>query len=152
VICSVSDSVNVSVNVPMKIPIKTILCCVLFISLLIQCTSKKKKPSLTIKEYKKQSVLLVGSVSKLMSESSIERMHNMTVALQQSRAITCFEVDEECKIYGKIISKMIKFSKDKKLSPQERIELQADFKKMVMALKKSISILEGQWAKYSKEK
>ncbi len=123
---------------------------ILLVSLtLSHCTSKKEKPKMTVEAYKKQSVLLVGTLSKLMSETDIKKMNRMAVALQQSRAVTCFDINNECKFYGKMMSKIIQETKDHKLSTKELMELRSDFKELVAAIKSGVKVLEKQWADVS---
>ncbi|MBT4760938.1 MAG: hypothetical protein HOO06_04495 [Bdellovibrionaceae bacterium] len=122
----------------------------LLIASLVSCTSKKEKPKITVVEYKKQSVILVGVASKLLSERSVDTMHKMAVSIQQSRAIACIQVGEECKVYGQMMSKMIQYTKDNQLTAKEKIELRADFKEFVRQLKVESEVLEKQWAEFTK--
>ena len=124
-----------------------------FLIFLLSCTPKAytEKPKITLTDYKKQSVILVGAVSKLINEESIEKMHQVSSSLRQSRVLTCVGVLNECEVHQELLSKIIQFSKDKKMTMEEHKELRLRLKKLSELLNKAALELSRNWSKYNKE-
>jgi hypothetical protein len=125
----------------------TLLC---FLLLTFACAQKVEKPKITISDYTTQSLVSKGVVEKIIHETDYKKMHEMASAIENSRAISCVSVSEECNLLGKILNKIINASQHGLPKDIDNIEIY----KMINELDKELKIghdkLATQWAEYIK--
>ncbi len=129
-----------------KIYIVSIVC----LLQLVGCSGKVERPKITISNYSTQALTTKGVVQKIMSETDYKRMHEIALALESSRAISCVTVSEECNLLGKILNKIVNSTQNSMPNDADSIEIH----KMINQLDEEVRIghekLAIQWRDYIK--
>jgi hypothetical protein len=125
-----------------------ILLCTLILA--TSCSQGPEKPKITISNYTTQAITAKGVVSKLMNEPDYKKMHQIALAVESSRAISCVSVSEECNLLGLILNKIVNATQSGPPSEADSIAIY----KMINDLDKEIKIgqekLALEWGEYIK--
>lgn len=97
-------------------PILIMFC--LFMS--CSCTAEKKPPPPSLKQYEQDTKLMMELGKKFIDESDPQKLHEVAVATQQTRVMSCFDYNNECRLYGELVTKVIDASSDGTVTPAER--------------------------------
>jgi hypothetical protein len=91
---------------------------------LTSCTATEtRSPAVTFSEYKKNTTLMLNLAEKFMSEKDARKLHEVAVATQLARAVTCTDISGECDSYSEFVNLVIRGSEDGVVSPTERDEM-----------------------------
>jgi hypothetical protein len=112
------------------------------------CSRGAEKPAVSINHYSKQVVQINEVVNKLMDEPNVKVMHDMADGVEETRAIGCDAVGEECNAYYGFLSKVVTLTNDGVVSPADRAELEQMRKNLQNELKKSDLIIQKEWKDY----
>jgi hypothetical protein len=96
---------------------------ILVFILFYSCSKKVEKPVVSIQEYSKQLVVMNGVVNKILNEPDPKRMFIMADSIESARAVSCIPIAEECNLYYKIINKIVNFTREGKLTADQKMEL-----------------------------
>lgn len=96
---------------------------ILLIAFLYSCNKTPDTPEVSIAEYSKQVVVMNGVVDKILAEQDPKKMYQMADAVEATRVVACKPVLEECNLYYKIINKVVLFTKEGNITPDQRMEL-----------------------------
>jgi maltose-binding protein MalE len=117
-------------------------------SLFFSCTKGVEKPAITIGHYSKQVDQINQVVEKLLSESNIKVMHDMADGVEETRAIPCDAVGDECNVYYQFLSRVVTLTNDGELSEADRLDLELYKEKLQIEIKKSDVKLQNEWKNY----
>lgn len=124
-----------------------ILTAVLLISL-FSCSKGVEKPAVSISHYAGQVNNINEVVNKLMSETNVKLMHDMAAGVEETRAISCDQVHNECNAYYEFLNKVVNLTNDGELSPQDQATLEQYRNKLKVELKNSEVHIQKQWKEY----
>lgn len=119
---------------------------------LSSCTKTIEKPAVTIGHYSKQVVQINEVVNKLMKEPNVKIMNAMASGVEETRAIGCDAVGEECNAYYELINKIVDLTKDNELSIPDREILTKMNARLQIELKNSDKKIQEQWKEYINSK
>ena len=119
--------------------------------IIIGCSSKIEKPQITISDYATQTLVAKGVVRKIMNETDYKRMHEMALAIESSRSISCVLVSDECNLLAKILNKIVFVSQKSMPKPEESVEIYKMINQLDQEFKIGHEKLTIQWANYLKE-
>lgn len=112
------------------------------------CTPKQEKPNITVGQYSKQSTVMTGVVQKIMDESDPKIMHSMARNIEESRAVSCIPVKDECDEYYKLLNEIVKVTHEGKLSIEDRTVVNKMFNDFKNSLKNAESKVQEDWKNY----
>ncbi|MBC7712268.1 MAG: hypothetical protein H7177_02955 [Rhizobacter sp.] len=127
---------------------KKLLPLMALMTLLFACAPRVEKPAVSISHYSKQVAQINEVVNKLMNETNIKLMHDMADGVEETRAIGCDAVGEECNAYYGFLSKVVTLTNDGDLSVADRAELEKMKKQLQVELKKSDVQIQKEWKDY----
>lgn len=131
-----------------KIKAALIVCLIL----LSACTKKVEKPKISPSDYATQSITIRGMLEKIMNDSDPKKMHEIALAIESSRAISCVPVSEECNLLSKILNKIVLATRDGVADDNENIEIYQLINKMDQELKIGQEKIALQWKEYEESK
>lgn len=121
----------------------------LMIFLFCACTKENSgKPILTVAEYEKEKLEILGVIEKLMSDQDANRIHAVAVGLQSTFAVDCKPIGEECTIYHNIITAIINATNDRILSLEEKMDIIKMRQELEQTFKANQAKLALDWKKY----
>jgi hypothetical protein len=110
--------------------------------------AEKSPPTMTIGKFSKQQHQMQEVIRTLMAETDIKKMHKMADAVENSRAVLCSPIGEECNYYYQLLNRMIKVTKDGTLSKEDRAELETLNAQFAAELEKAEKTLTNEWVQY----
>ena len=113
----------------------------IFLMFLVSCT-QKDAPKMSVEEYDKNTQLILQVSEKFMDDPDVEKLHKVIVDFQFSRAVTCDDVDGECRKYSNFLQMLIDDSKNGEFSPEERVAHVKAFVDLKKSIKSSREVLE----------
>ncbi|MFA6236876.1 MAG: hypothetical protein WC635_06065 [Bacteriovorax sp.] len=116
--------------------------------IIFACSRKAEKPKITISDYTTQAITIKGMVDKIMHETDHKRMHEIALAVESSRAVSCVAVSDECNLLGKILNKIVSSTQSGLPAENDNIEIYKMFNQMDQELKIGHEKLASQWAEY----
>jgi hypothetical protein len=119
---------------------------------LSSCSNKVEKPAVTIGHYSKQVVQINEVVNKLMQEPNVKVMNMMASGVEETRAIGCDAIGEECNAYYELINKIVDLTKDGELSIPDREILTKMQTHLQTELKNSEIKIQNDWKEYINSK
>lgn len=84
---------------------------------------KDERPKITMAQCKKQTIVMTGILNKILNEPDIQKMHNLARSVEESRAVDCTPVLEECNEYYQLLNKITFVTKNKTLSSENKVLL-----------------------------
>lgn len=129
-----------------KIYVAIIVCLIQFAG----CAPKVEKPKITLSSYTTQGLTSKGVIQKIMSETDYKKMHEIALALESSRAVSCISVSEECNLLGMILNKIVSSTQNGMPSDAESVEIYKMINQLDTELKIGHEKLANQWAEYIK--
>jgi hypothetical protein len=127
---------------------KTLLLASMSLGLIASCTQGPEKPAVTIAHYSKQTYQINEVVNKLMAEPNVKVMHDMADGVENTRAIGCDAVGEECNVYYEFLNKVVDLTNDNDLSIKDREVLGGIQKRLQVEMKKSDAKIQAEWKEY----
>lgn len=118
--------------------------------LLFACAKKVAKPKITLSDYSTQAITLKGLAEKLINEPDYKKMHEISAAIESSRAVSCVSVSDECNVLGKILNKIVSSTHDGLPKEDDSIEIHKMINQLDQELKIGQEKLGIQWAEYNK--
>lgn len=118
------------------------------ILIVFACTKNVEKPKISINDYTTQAITLKGMAEKIMHETDYKKMHEIALAVESSRAVSCVPVSEECNLLGKILNKIVNSTQSGLPSESDNIEIYKMINQMDQELKIGHEKLASQWAEY----
>lgn len=118
--------------------------------LILACTKEAPKPKITLSDYTTQAITSKGVVEKLMNEPDYKKMHEIALAIESSRAISCVAVSEECNILEKILNKIVSSTHEGLPTGAVNIEIYKMINQLDQEFKIGQEKLRIQWAEYLK--
>lgn len=100
------------------------LCALVLILLLSSCTFRSQEPLPDEKAYAENSGLLVNTSQKLADEPDAKKLHEIAMALQTTRTLSCSDYNDECSLFGKFLSLAAQLSNKGSMSMTDRRRLQ----------------------------
>lgn len=120
----------------------------LFTLFYTSCSQKLEKPNISVGQYSKQSTVMTGVVQKIMDEPDPKIMHTMARNIEESRAVSCIPVKDECDEYYKLLNEIVKVTHEGKLSIEDRTVVNKmfnDFKNSLVTAEKKV---QEDWKNY----
>ena len=114
----------------------------LFMGTLGACDKVEKAPPPNLEKYKEDTTLMLKVVNKFVDEPDVNRLHKVAVATQQTRVLACADYNNECNLYGEIMTTIIGASSDGTISPQERQEMKKQLAKLKLAVDEGVRKLQ----------
>ncbi|MBC7428795.1 MAG: hypothetical protein H7336_09310 [Bacteriovorax sp.] len=127
---------------------KNLLLLMAFATLIFSCAPRVEKPAVSINHYSQQVFQITEVVNKLMTESNVNVMHDMADGVEETRAIGCDAVGEECNAYYGFLNRVVTLSNDGAISPADRAELEKMRDQLRVELKKSDAKIQKEWKDY----
>ena len=127
---------------------KNLLLVLTISSFTFSCTKPVEKPAVSISHYSQQVVQINEVVNKLMNEQDVKVMNFMAAGVEETRAIGCDAIGEECNAYYEFINKVVNLTKDGELSEGDRQILVGLQDRVRTELKKSDEKIQQQWKDY----
>ena len=89
------------------------------------CTNSDpvQKPPLTIEEFDKESLAIKGVLMKFIQDNDPTQIHEASLAVESTFAVSCTPVGQECKEFHDIVTKIIQVTQDRKFSLEEKTEV-----------------------------
>ena len=125
------------------------LVCVLVLT--IACSKKVEKPKITISDYTTQAITSKGVVEKIMNESDHKKMHEIAMAVETSRAVSCVAVSDECNLLGVILNKIVTASKTGMPSVEDNVEIYKMINQLDQENRVGHEKLAQMWGEYIKD-
>lgn len=101
---------------------------------MLSCTDENR-PLPDIAQYKKDSDLMINICNKFANdEGDVKKLHEVALAVQMRRVLSCSDFNGECDHYNECISLVIKATESKRISKADREKL----KEKVVELKQSV--------------
>ena len=119
--------------------------------MILGCSTKVEKPKITISNYATQALVAKGVVSKIMNETDYKKMHEIALAIESSRSVSCVLVSDECNLLGEILNKIVFASQKSLPTTEERIEIYKMINQMDQEFKNGHEKLALLWAEYIKD-
>ncbi|RPJ76691.1 MAG: hypothetical protein EHM20_07135 [Alphaproteobacteria bacterium] len=129
-----------------KIYVVLVVCLIQFTG----CSSKVDRPKITISDYTTQALTTKGVVQKIMDENDHKKMHDIALALESSRAVSCVSISEECNLLGQILNKIVNSTQKGMPSATESTEIYSMINQLDNELKIGHEKLALQWGEYIK--
>lgn len=131
----------------MKVGIKYLAISVLtYVTINCACSGQPKNLPLESK-YEEYTTLMMNVGNKFAEETDAKRLHKTAVSTQTIRLITCSDFNDECSLYGKYVSHVVKVSADGTVTPEERSELRAKLGELQKAIDEGKKLLHEAWEK-----
>jgi hypothetical protein len=127
---------------------KIIYAYLITLSFFIGCKSESERPSVTVGQFSKQSIVMIGVINKILSEPDPKKMFAMAQAIESSRAVNCIPVKDECNKYYEIINKVVNLTKEGKLIGDDKLILFKMNNEFNKSLKESEMKLQNDWKTY----
>jgi hypothetical protein len=118
--------------------------------LAVSCTRYPDKPKITISEYTKQSIITKGVIEKIMAEQDYKKMHEIAIAVESSRAVSCISVGEECNLYGQVLNKIVESSQKSLPSAEDNVAIYKKINELDKAINDGHEKLASEWSEYIK--
>lgn len=115
---------------------------------LFSCSKSVEKPAVSISHYANQVNNINEVVNKLMNETNIKLMHDMADGVEETRAIGCDQVHNECNAYYEFLNKVVNVTNDGELSAEDRATLEQYRSKLNTEIKASELQIQKQWKDY----
>lgn len=112
------------------------------------CESKLEKPNVTVGQYSKQITVMNGVVQKIMNESDPKIMHAMARNIEESRAVNCIPIKDECDNYYKLLNEIVKVTHEGKLTIEDKTNLNKLFNEFKISLISAEKKLQEDWKNY----
>jgi predicted RNA-binding protein with PIN domain len=118
--------------------------------LFMSCSKEAKKPQITVGNYVIQARTAKGVVEKIINEPDYKKMHEIALAVESSRAVSCITISNECNLLAQILNKIVNITHTGMPKDAERIEIL----KMINELDKELvigqEIVAKEWSEYIK--
>ncbi len=111
---------------------------------ILNCTEEQKSSPPDIAKYTADTNLMVNVAQKFIDDPDAKKVHEVAVATEQTRAMACFDYNNECTLYGELISKIIATSADGTVTPAERQSLLQDLAELRSAIKGGLNKLRRE--------
>jgi hypothetical protein len=114
----------------------------LFLSTVICCESKINNVPTYLK-YTEDTNLMLNIIKKFINEPDAKKINKVATAVQQTRIVSCTNYNDECDIYGKLISHLIEYTQDGNLSTEEQKKIEIQFAQLTSAIKEGKNKLKS---------
>lgn len=127
------------------------LCQLFLLSIVLiaaSCSKTAEKPKITISAYNIQSVTVRGVVQKILTETDPKKMHEIALAVESSRAVSCIPMAEECNLLGEILNKIVKATSSGALTDIDNVEINKLANQLDSECTKGQEKLAKEWKEY----
>lgn len=123
-------------------------CFFVFSIMFFSCSKKIEKPKISINQYNVQITTIKGVVAKILGEEDYKKRHEIALAIESSRAVSCILVSEECNVLGQILNKIVKSTADGPPSASDNNTINNLVHELDRECKKGQEKLARDWKEY----
>lgn len=118
--------------------------------IILSCTKQVEKPKITLNDYEIQATTSKGVVEKILNENDYKKMHEIALAVESSRSISCIQVSDECNVLGKILNLIVKSTNEGLPNQASNIAIYKQVNLLAEEFRKGHEMLELSWKEYNK--